>query len=92
MKVTVNGRASICTWTLTASFLTKEQAKTAIDRIMAEGIDFPVSYCKVFSDTREHHVVEIEEMSWATNLSTVAKILEGVDWRDDSDNQQDQSK
>lgn len=85
MKPAVNGRASICTWTLTASFLTKKQAVTAIENILAENINFHVSYSVHWSDTQEHHLVEIEEMSWARNLATVAAILEGIDCKEDGE-------
>lgn len=82
MKPVVGGSASICNWSLRASFLTKEQAAKAVRKILKEEIDFNVSYEPEMGGTRTHHVVSVEDMPWATNLSTVAKILESVDYDD----------
>lgn len=81
-KPIVNGRASICHWSLSASFLLKEQAVKAVERILALNIDVPVSYCKELSERREHHLVVIEDMAWAANLATVAQILKECDWQE----------
>lgn len=82
-KPVVNGRASICEWSLRAEFKTKEQAKTAIKKILDLDIDFPVEYEKHMDSTHDIHCVLINGMSWAGNLITVAKILEEVDYNPD---------
>jgi hypothetical protein len=81
----VNGRASICHWSLTASFLLKEQATKAVERILAMDVDCPVSYCKELTEKSERHLVIIEDMSWANNLVAVAEILRECDWQEPED-------
>lgn len=78
---TVNGRASICYWNLSARFLIKEQATEVVTKIMKEEIDIPVSITKVLLDKGEAWDIVIEDMCWAANLTTVAKILESVDYQ-----------
>ena len=82
MKPVKDGRASICNWSLRASFLTKEQAVKAVRKILKEEIDFNVSFEAELDATRTHFVVNVDDMSWANNLSTVARILESVDYDD----------
>lgn len=87
-KPTVNGRASICHWELQFYFLTKEQCQNFITKFMAW--DIPVNYSyreeEIWdrnSDPARREVrytVEIEDMSWANNLTFVAKMLEEVDY------------
>lgn len=79
-KPTINGRASICHWTLSVSFKTKEQTVKALKKILKEDIDFPVSYRTEMTSDGYQYFLDIDDMSWAANLSTVAKILEKVDY------------
>lgn len=75
----VGGRASICTWSLYAEFLTKEQAVGAVTDLLAEEICFNVSFRMELTESREKFVVEIEDFAWADNLLTVATILKKWD-------------
>jgi len=75
-------RASICNWSLRASFLTKDQATKAVKKILKESVDFNVSYEAEMGNDRMYYVVNVNDMHWANNLSTVAKILESVDHKD----------
>ncbi len=81
-KPIVGGRASICTWSVSASFLTKKQAVDAIHKLLNEEIDFNVKFEKTWdtAENKEKFHLTIEDMSWANNLTTVAKILEEVDY------------
>lgn len=75
--VSTDFKASVCTWDLQFSFSTREQCMSFINELL-ETSDIPwnVSY-----EQREDklHVVEIDGMSWANNLTFVARILERVD-------------
>ena len=82
-KQTVNGRASICEWSLKATFKTKEQAVKAIKELLEQDIHFPLSYEVDFVDSGHTHSIVIDDMPWAGNLKTVAKILQRVDYRMD---------
>lgn len=81
----INGRTSICSWSLRADFKTKYQAKTAIKKILDQDIDFNVEYEKYYSETDELYSVVITGMFWAENLSTVAEILKEVDYKMDDE-------
>lgn len=70
---------SICTWGLRASFFRKEQATTAIKKILDEDVPFNVAYESSHREGRDCHDVVITEMSWAINLGRVAEILAEVD-------------
>jgi hypothetical protein len=82
----VGGRASICTWSLSAQFLTKKQAVDAITQLMAEPIDFPVMLERGMNETHDTYTVSIEGMSWARNLKRAAEILASVDHEMEGDN------
>jgi len=73
----------ICKWHLEFSFKEKERVVEFLRILMDQDIDFPFSYQTVFDETVERHVVMIDDMSWAGNLTTAAKILEGVDFKED---------
>jgi hypothetical protein len=75
-------KASICHWSLRASFYTKQQVVDAITMLLAEEIDFNLSFSVELEATRTAYVLEIDEMPWAENLTTVAQILERVDHKD----------
>jgi hypothetical protein len=83
-RIIINGRASICRWSLEAAFLTKEQAASVVQKILALSVDFPVSYSVEYSarEDRDVHVVRIGEMSWANNLVAAAEILRESDWQE----------
>jgi hypothetical protein len=79
----VGRRASICHWTLTFSFYTKEQCEKFITEYMKEEIPINFNYRTSINDSTNpmQHIIDIEDMSWANNLTTVAKILEKVDYQ-----------
>lgn len=79
LNTVVGGRASVCYWTLEAKFLTKAQAVGAVKRLMAEDVDFDVSFAHSHDGAHDVYVVSIKRMAWAANLATVAKILAKVD-------------
>lgn len=76
------GKASICNWDLRAAFLTKEQATKAVGLLLAEDIDFNVQFSTEIDATRTLYIIDIDGMSWANNLATVAGILQQVDYPD----------
>lgn len=82
---TRNGRASICHWDLQFRFHTKEQCERFIAALMAEDIDYNFSYEHEMNDSFNPPVyqVSINDMPWAKNLTTVAKLLENVDYEMD---------
>jgi hypothetical protein len=75
------GKASICHWDLRARFFTKEQAVKAIKLLLEEDIDFDIAYSVEMGDSlnRTAYIIDIDGMSWANNLETVAQILKEVD-------------
>lgn len=75
----VNSRASVCRWSLQAEFLAKEQVRLAVHEIMKNPIDFDFSCSRSHNDGRDVFVLTVENMSWASNLKTIAKILARVD-------------
>jgi hypothetical protein len=77
---TINGKAAVCHWGLILTFLDKEQAVSVVNGLLREEIDFPVSYRTDMTDSRTIHIVEIEDMPWAANLSTVARIAKSIDY------------
>lgn len=81
--MTSSSRADICHWHLEFSFYDKEKVIEFLRLLLEKDIDFPFSYEMVLTETRTKHVVTIEDMSWANNLTAVAKILEKVDYRMD---------
>jgi hypothetical protein len=73
-------KAPICNWELRAVFIQKEQAVNAVTLLMSEDVDFNVSFSTELDATRTLYVLDIE-MPWASNLATVAGILEQVDYK-----------
>jgi hypothetical protein len=83
----IRGRASICTWNLRFRFYDKNQCAKFIEKFMAlevAGTDNITYECiKGDSLTLDEHWIELEEGVWANNLTTIAKLLEDVDYKDD---------
>ena len=75
-------RASICHWNLSFRFHTKEQCQKFIELLMKEDIGYHFEYFEESGDssTPSNYWVEIHDMSWAKNLTDVAKLLEQVDY------------
>ena len=81
----VRNRASICEWNLTFRFYDKSQCTRFISQWMetectgADNIKYQV--IKGDSLTLDEHWIKIEEGTWANNLTTIAKLLEEVDYK-----------
>ena len=75
-------KPSICKWTLTFQFKDKEQIKNFIDELMYEHVDFSFEFSPVMTETSIIYEMTVS-CSWAKNLSTVAAILEKVDYKDE---------
>ena len=87
---TIRNRASICTWHLKFRFYDKNQCTNFIEKFMAlevAGTD-NISYTCIHGDsiTLDEHWIELEDGVWANNLTSIAKILEEVDYKDDWNN------
>ncbi len=83
---TIRGRASICTWDLQFRFYDNQQCAKFIAAFMeAElpGAD-NIKYEVIVGDSIEldEHWITIEGGVWAHNLSTIAKLLEDVDYKE----------
>lgn len=83
----IRGRASICNWGLSFSFYDKEQCTKFIAAYLAcecTGSD-NIKYKVIRGDslTLDVHIVTIRDGVWANNLTTIAKMLEDVDYKDD---------
>lgn len=80
---TVGRRASICQWDLSFRFFTKDQCEKFIIEYMKEEIPINFSYREEMSDGSQpnSHIIDIDEMCWANNLTRIAKILELVDYQ-----------
>jgi hypothetical protein len=81
---TIRNRASICAWNLQFRFYDKQQCTkfiTAYMELEVSGAD-NIKYSTITGDslTLDEHWVSIEEGVWASNLSTIAKLLEDVDY------------
>ena len=77
---TVQGRASICTWSLKFYFFEREQALKAVNKILKK-----YSYIDIHIETqtvenRDATIVEIVNMSWANNLKYIARLIESCDY------------
>jgi len=74
-----NYRASICTWSLQFKFETREQCTSFMFELL-ETSDIPwnINYEE---QEGNNHIVSIDEMSWAKNLTLVSEILERVDYK-----------
>jgi hypothetical protein len=81
----VGRNASICHWSLSFSFYTKEQCERFISEYMKEAILVNFNYRVEIGDGSKpyQYVVDIDDMSWANNLTRVAKILEKIDYQDE---------
>ena len=73
-------KAPICNWELRATFTKKEQAVTAVAMLLAEDVDFNVRVSAELDATSTLYVIEVD-MPWASNLCTVAGILNSVDYK-----------
>jgi hypothetical protein len=83
---TIRNRASICTWDLQFRFYDKQQCAKFITAFMAlevSGAD-NIKYNVITGDSivLDEHWVTIDGGVWANNLSTIAKLLEDVDYRE----------
>ena len=83
----MHGRASICTWNLRFRFYDKNQCAKFIEKFMTlevAGAD-NITYECVRGDSLipEEHWVDIEGGLWAANLTTLAKLLEEVDYQEE---------
>lgn len=81
-KPVVNGRASICNWSLEFSFRTRQQVVKFIDLLLKDEIDFHFEYEYIMTDKDYLYTVRIHDMSWADNLQRVAGYLKEVDYSD----------
>lgn len=84
---TIRNRASICTWNLRFRFYDKNQCTKFIEKFMAlecAGTD-NITYECIRGDslTLDEHWIDLSEGVWANNLTTIAKLLEEVDYKDD---------
>lgn len=79
MKPVVNGKASLCQWELTFSFLDKLQVNKFIELLLEDEIDFDFQYDHEFCDNVHTHTVTVTG-SWANNLTRISKMLEKVDY------------
>lgn len=78
---TTRNRASIADWQLSVTFLTKEQCRLFIDEVMKLDFNIDLEYDHVEGDSQvvTTHTVTLG-MSWANNLTMIAKILEKYDY------------
>lgn len=80
----VRGRASICTWNLEFRFYDKSQCSRFIEKYMMLDVTggTNIKYEKITGDslTLDEHWVTLEDGCWAYNLTTIAKLLEEVDY------------
>ena len=86
----IRNRASICTWNLRFRFYDKNQCAKFIEKYMAlecTGAD-NITYECIMGDSikLDEHWIDIAEGVWANNLTTIAKLLEEVDYKDDWNN------
>lgn len=79
--VTLGDRTSICTWSLSFTFLLKFQAVEAVTKLMEYGIPC-VDYREVMTGGSFEYTVTIPEMCWAHSLKEIAEILMSVDYPD----------
>lgn len=79
--VTPGGRASICKWTLSFTFLLKFQAVEAMNKLLEYGIP-GLHYQEDMPSGSFSYTITIPEMCWAGNLKDIAEILESVDYPD----------
>jgi hypothetical protein len=80
----VRGKASICNWELYFEFLDKNQCTRFIAKFMDLDQLCKIQYYVESGDSLnpDKHCVHIEDGCWAYNLTTIAKILEEVDYKD----------
>lgn len=81
-KPTVNNRASIAQWSIEISFLTKWQISHVIQKMLEDDIPWHFEYWQQYDseEKMEKFYLAIDGMSWATNLSRLAKWLEEIDY------------
>lgn len=72
--------SDVCKWSLVFSFKEKERVVEFIRILLDQEINFPFEFEHRLLDVGEDYTVTVNDMSWAHNLTTVAKILEGVDF------------
>lgn len=86
---TIRGRASICTWDLRFRFYDKTQCTKFMEKFMSLEVTGTnnIKYECVMGDSLipDEHWIELEEGVWANNLTTIAKLLEEVDYSDGID-------
>jgi len=76
---TESGELSICQWSLTVRFKTKDQCAELIRRIFDMDLQlYPKMWFSDDSEESPEYSVEIE-YQWAHQLSAIAAILEAVD-------------
>lgn len=84
---TIRGRASICQWELFFSFYDKEQCTKFMSAYMALEVTGArsIKYTRIPGDslTLDVHCVTLKDGVWANNLTTIAKLLEDVDYKDE---------
>ena len=80
-KPVVEGRASICTWTLQFHFFTQEQRDKAVKMIMKDHPHVNLSIWTDHLESKETYFCTINSHSWANNLTNIAKILEKFDYQ-----------
>lgn len=82
----IRGRASICTWELRFRFYDKNQCTKFIAKFMALEVTGTnnIKYECVHGDSivLDEHWITLDEGVWASNLTTLAKLLEEVDYSD----------
>jgi hypothetical protein len=83
---TIRNRASICTWDLQFRFYDKQQCTkffAAFMELEVSGAD-NIKYEVIVGDSikLDEHWITIEGGLWANNLSTIAKLLEDVDYKE----------
>ncbi len=78
---TVSGRASISNSQLIVDFKLRDQAQAFILLIMKSEINIPYEYESILTDTSTIHRVTVGEISWASNLTYIAKCLEKIEYK-----------
>lgn len=82
----IRGKASICTWDLQFRFYDKNQCTKFIAAFMeleVSGAD-NIKYEVIAGDSfkLDEHWITIVSGVWANNLTTIAKLLEDVDYKE----------
>ena len=70
----------IVNWNLDFKFKTKETVQQFINELMKLDVPYNFEYEEEFTD-RQYYTISIYDGHWATNLVTIARILEKLDYK-----------